>query len=97
MDRQLIVDRLELAERHVSEGSHHVERQRRLVARLAPYGGYSDWSKALLAQFEKLLSMHIADRDRLLGKLLADQYQRAAEQLLKIHREREQKKQDHAA
>jgi len=65
MDRQMIIDHLELAERHVSEGAAHVEQQRQLVERLAHEGHYTDRSEAILAQFEDLLAMHIADRDRL--------------------------------
>jgi hypothetical protein len=69
MDRQTIIDHLELAERHVSAGKLLVEDQRRRVAEHVRKGRSVSVSEALLEQFEKVLEMHIADRDRLLGEL----------------------------
>jgi len=66
MDRQMILDHLEIAERHVSQGILHVERQRQIVAELARDGLPTALSKAILARFEELLAVHIVDRDRLL-------------------------------
>jgi len=68
MDRQMIIDHLEVSGGHV-ESTLHVERQRRLITEPVCSGHSTGRSEALLAQFEKLPAMHIADRDRLLGEL----------------------------
>jgi hypothetical protein len=60
---------LSQAERHVAEGTMHVERQRNLVENLARDGHDTKQAEAPLKQFEELLAMHIQDRDRLLKDL----------------------------
>ena len=64
MDRAMLSAQLEQAERHVAEGYRHVARQRRRVAGLSRTGQAtrSRQSAQLLAQFEKLQAMHVADR-----------------------------------
>jgi len=69
MDRQMIIDHLELAERHVAEGAARVGRQRQLVTELVCDDLPSRQSKELLKTLEEALAMHIADRDRLLKEL----------------------------
>jgi hypothetical protein len=69
MDRQMIIDHLELAERHVAEGASRVGRQRQLLTELICDGLPSLQSKLLLKTFEECLAMHIADRERLLKEL----------------------------
>lgn len=56
---------LALAERHVAAGEHHLERQRRVVAKRQREGFDDREAMDLLMQFEKLQAAHIADRDRL--------------------------------
>jgi hypothetical protein len=68
-DRQMIIDHLALAERHVAEGELIVEGQRRRIAEQICRGHSIELSEALLEQFEKVLEMHITDRDRLLKEL----------------------------
>ena len=68
-DRQMIIDHLERAERHVFEGTARVARQRQLLTELICDGLPSLQSKLLLKTFEECLAMHIADRDRLLKEL----------------------------
>jgi len=69
MDRQMILDYLKLAERHVANGTAHIERQRQIIAEVDRDGHPIGRSEELLAVFENSLTMHIAVRDRLLGEL----------------------------
>jgi hypothetical protein len=69
MERAMIADHLAMAERHVAQGEGHVARQRELVAQLERDGHDTDSSLQLLNQFEDLLAIHIADRDRLKAEL----------------------------
>ena len=68
-DRQMIIDHLARAERHVAEGAVRVLRQRQLLTELICDGLPSLQSKLLLKTFEELLVLQIADRDRLLKEL----------------------------
>jgi hypothetical protein len=65
MDRNLIMEHLSLAERHVSESTARVERQRELVKQVQQDGHDIDQALKLLSQFEELLAMQIQDRDRM--------------------------------
>jgi len=71
MDLGIVKEHLALAEQHVAQGHEHVAKQRRIVADLETDGHVDAAVKgrALLAEFEKLLAMHIADRDRLRKEL----------------------------
>jgi hypothetical protein len=51
-------------ERHLAEAEHQVANQRELVAALER-DGQADQPTKVLAQFEEVLAMYIADRDRL--------------------------------
>jgi hypothetical protein len=65
----MVVDHLTKANRHVAEAERHVAQQREIVAQLEREGhDYSD-AKELLARFEELQALHIADRDRLQREL----------------------------
>ncbi len=57
------------AEKHVASGEQHVRRQRELVAELERDGHDTAVAKQLLAEFERLWEMHIADRDRIQREL----------------------------
>lgn len=65
MDREMIESHLAQARRHVAEGEQHVSRQRELLAELARDGHDTTEAVKLLANFEDLQRMHIADRHRL--------------------------------
>ena len=60
---------LALAERHISEGEGTVVRQRQIVADLERDGHDSAMARALLQQFQQLLDLHVADRDRIRKQL----------------------------
>jgi hypothetical protein len=68
-DKQMILDHLRLAEGHVSLGQENILRQRQIVAELERDGHDPIDAGKLLAQFEELQAMHVADRDRLIGEL----------------------------
>lgn len=65
----LLRDHLAIAERHVASGNRVVTRQRRLVSKLEADGHDTREAQALLARFEDLQALHIADRDRLIDEL----------------------------
>ena len=64
-DDALLREHLELAERNVTDGQLHVQRQRAVIRRLE-HGGYdSGEARWLLGTIENLLRMHVRERDRL--------------------------------
>ena len=65
MDRGLLFKLLDQAEQRVSQGDAHVREQRRRIRGLQHKGLDTAESVALLALFEDMLAMHVADRDRL--------------------------------
>jgi len=69
IDRQLWQEHLAQAERHVAQGQQHVTRQRRVIAELECDGHDAKAARQLLKQFEEMLALHIADRDRLREEL----------------------------
>jgi len=69
VDRQTIIDRLELADWHVAEGTFHVNRQRRLIEALTREHQDTTQANEILKKFEEILATHTADRDRLLKEL----------------------------
>ncbi len=69
MDRAIILEHLARAEEHVVLAQEHVQQQRDLVARLEHDGHDTTMARALLEQFERLLEMHVGDRDRLAKEL----------------------------
>ncbi len=74
MDRETIERHLAQAEMHVSEGERHVVRQREIVGELEPDGRDLEFARKLLANFEAMYAMHVADRDHLrelLARLIA--------------------------
>jgi hypothetical protein len=73
VDREMIMEHLSTAERHVAEGEMHVERQRILVENLARDRHDTKQAEALLKQFEEVLALHMQDRDRLLKELAESQ------------------------
>jgi hypothetical protein len=73
LDREMIMEHLSTADRHVAEGEMHVERQRILVENLARDRHDTKQAEALLKQFEEVLALHMQDRDRLLKELAESQ------------------------
>ena len=74
MDRELILQHLKQAERHVAEGERVLEHQRTVIDHLRRDGGGDpmiDAAERLLHSFEEVQRMHLADRDRLRGELTA--------------------------
>lgn len=65
----MIVEHLAMAERHVSEGLAHVERQKRIIADLERDGHDAGEARALLESFVELQELHEQDRDRLRREL----------------------------
>lgn len=60
---------LALAERHVARGYEHIASQMRIIASLANGGHDTAIAEDLLATFEDIQKMHLADRDRLKKEL----------------------------
>ena len=64
MNRMMFEDHLEAAERQLAEADHHVVHQREFVALLEYDGHDTTRATRLLREFEEVLAVHIADRDR---------------------------------
>jgi len=69
IERAMWEEHLALAERHIVQGARTVARQRRIVADLERDGHDAAMARALLGQFQHLLDLHIADRDRIRKEL----------------------------
>jgi hypothetical protein len=69
MDRAILKRDLSRAERHVAASEHHVARQRLVVAERQQDGFDAGEASRLLHQFAELLSLHIAERNRLRREL----------------------------
>lgn len=72
MDRALIMDHLAKAERHIAQGRKHIAQQIEIIISLENLGHNTGMAKSLLANFEAIQQMHIADRDRLKKELADD-------------------------
>ncbi len=64
-----LFDDLALAERHVGQGFGIIARQRELIAALKRGGHATEDALNLLADFEDIQALHVADRDRLRKEL----------------------------
>jgi hypothetical protein len=71
MDRALVERRLAQIERHVTESTRHIADQRELIAEWDRDGHPTEQACRLLAQFEKIRALHIADRDQVRAELAA--------------------------
>jgi hypothetical protein len=69
MDRAVWQEHLAQTEWHIVEAEKRVARQREIVAELERDGHRTTAARSRLAAFERLLSMHLADRQRLRGEL----------------------------
>ena len=70
MDHTMLTGHLSLAERHITQGTRNVERQRQRVKELRCDARDDCRSRSLLSQFETLLALHIEDRDRVAAELV---------------------------
>jgi hypothetical protein len=66
MDTAVLEDHRRQAEKHIAIGARLLEKQRELAAKLEQHGhkALAEDARKLLAEFEKILSMHVSDRDR---------------------------------
>lgn len=72
MDRDMILDHLRQAERHVAGGERVLEHQRAVIDHLRRAGQEDSMigaAESLLRSFEEVQSMHFADLERLRGEL----------------------------
>jgi len=65
----ILQDHLAMAERHIASGNRVITRQRQLINQLEADGHDIRAARSLLAQFEDLQALHLADRDRLLNEI----------------------------
>jgi hypothetical protein len=75
MDRQILLEHLAQAERHIEAGARIVRRQRELIAELQRDGHDAKEARRLLKQFEDVQAMHLTEHDRLI-KELAEEMER---------------------
>jgi hypothetical protein len=64
MDRAILLQHLQQAERHIAEGQRHIARQREIVSTLEARGLDSQHAMSSLALFEEMQALHVASRDR---------------------------------
>jgi hypothetical protein len=69
MDQAILKRDLARAERHITASEHHVARQREVVAERQQEGFDARDAARLLGLFEQLLTLHIAERNRLRRQL----------------------------
>jgi hypothetical protein len=69
LDSAMVKDHLAMANRHIVTGNRVITRQRQLIDELEADGHDTRQALALLAQFENLQALHLADRDRLIDEL----------------------------
>jgi uncharacterized coiled-coil protein SlyX len=69
MDRAVWQEHLAQTEWRIVEAEKRVARQREIVAELERDGRRATAARGLLAAFERLLAMHLADRQRLRREL----------------------------
>ena len=65
MDRGILQEHLAQCERRVVAGEQHVARQRGIIAELDAHGQDATFARALLRQFQVMLELQMAERDRL--------------------------------
>jgi hypothetical protein len=80
IDLSAILDQLVFALRRIAEGERIIVRQHEIIKSLERTGLDTSETKAVLRQFEELLGMLLADRDRLREELVASSKTSLAEQ-----------------
>jgi hypothetical protein len=69
MDRKMLKRHLAQAKTHVETGRKNIARQRKVIAKLENGGRDTKEARTILAQFDELQAMHIADLERILREL----------------------------
>jgi hypothetical protein len=69
MDRETLEKNLTQAEAHVANGQKRIAQQHEIIAELDREGHDTAPAIDMLASFERTQAMHIANRDRIAGKL----------------------------
>jgi hypothetical protein len=69
MDRAVWEEHLAQTEWHIVEAEKRVARQREIVAELERDGRRATAARSRLAAFERLLAMHLSDREQLRREL----------------------------
>jgi hypothetical protein len=69
MSRELLLERLDAAERQIVRYDYLIQKQRAIVSGLERSGYDAVQARELLAQFEESRTAKIAQRDRLLAKV----------------------------
>lgn len=72
MDGTPAQEHLAQAERHIAQAEKTVARQREIVAELRRDGHDTMLAQSLLKEFEELLALHVADRERLRREVAAE-------------------------
>jgi len=80
MNLGAILDQLVFALRRITEGERIIARQHEIITSLERTGLDTSETKAVLRQFEELLGMLFADRNRLRNELVASSKRSLAEQ-----------------
>jgi hypothetical protein len=65
----MLEEHLLLAEEHIATGKRNIAKQRSIIHELERDGHDTAMAKMLLAQFEELEALHMADRNRIMAEL----------------------------
>lgn len=68
-DRKIVLEHLQLADRHVAEGEHRISRQHRVIARLRAKGEATTTAEWFLGYLRASRLVHLVSRSRLHEKL----------------------------
>jgi hypothetical protein len=69
MDRAVLLQHLEQAQRHIADGQRHIARQREIVSEVERSGLDSKDARRSLVLFEEMQALHVANRNRLVETL----------------------------
>ncbi len=69
MDRAMLQNHLDEAERHIAQGERHIAEQEQIVARLARLGHDTGEARKLLDNFYACQMQHLQHRSRILRDL----------------------------
>ena len=71
MDRAKIIERIELAEKHITLAQRQAAMERRIITDMTREGHDTSAAEELLAQFEETLSLFYADVEELKAEVRA--------------------------
>jgi hypothetical protein len=69
MEKATVLRLLALVQKHIAQGHDHIKQQHEIIARLDINGSETSDAWDLLRLFERTMTIHVADRDRLLKQL----------------------------